>query len=316
MKLLCRAFLGGGLYLVTSFGISPALAEKSQINSEPKKTDSAGPTKEDLSRSTSRGLFVEPMPGLPLVRPQAKKVPKSQTKSTAAIPKTETTVKGSIVKYKTSAKPAIVAKAKKHKIAAPESHIAVVKNPVKMVSSSETALLNNSEQIVAAWLNKKGPNPGYKNREKMRINVQALKDCNLMIFDFDGQGKLTQIFPNDYQQNSLIHAGETVCIGGEDSPFEYQVSIPKGQSKAKESIFVYAYPTTAAPLAVAMNHLPNAPFRGTEMNMEQYRKLVNQSKVYFARGIDIIPKKGAKLASSQSPMQSPNKIELSFSIDR
>jgi hypothetical protein len=306
MKILLKVTVGAGLVLASSFGVGSALAQKS-----------SEPTQEDLKKSTQRGLLA--MPRVPStqssIRPVTTKINTQPTNSVHTTESKDAVKAPHIVQQKKSAKPQIAVRKHKHGSTA---NIATTKSSVKMVStSSETLLVNGSEQVVTAWLNKQGPNPSYKNSEKMQVNVRATKDCNLMIFDFDGHGKLTQIFPNDYQQNTYVHAGETVCIGGSDSPFEYQVSIPRGQAKAKESVFIYAYPTNEAPLSVAMNHLPNAPFRGTEMNMEQYRKLVNQSKVYFARGIDVVPKKGAKLVSAQAPAAlSPNKIELSFSIDR
>lgn len=309
MKILVNVMVFGSLLLASLLSAESALAQ-SQVRAKAGGTE---PTGEELKNSASRGISLTPVhptiPAAPIIK-------LTNTKSVRTVEKTAGVIRMKPVATNHSAKrPKLQTQHAIVKGNHLPSNLAKAGSSVKMVSaSSEAMLLNNSEQIVTAWLNKQGLNPAYRNREKMQINVRAHRDCNLMIFDFDGHGKLTQIFPNDYQQNSLVHAGETICIGGENSPFEYQVSIPTSQSKAKESIFVYAYPTNGTPLTVAMNHLANAPFRGTEMSIEQYRKLVNDSKVYFARGIDIIPKQGAKLTSSQSSAPSPNKIELSFSI--
>jgi hypothetical protein len=164
--------------------------------------------------------------------------------------------------------------------------------------------------VVTAWLNKPGASPKYKVGEKMQINITASSDCNVVVLDYDGHGKLTQIFPNEYQSNGFVKAGESVAIGGPDSPFDYQV----GGRGGAEKIFVYAYPQSSEnPLTVAMAPAENSPFRSAEMTIEQYRDLVNKSKVFFSREVKIVPKNGAKPVSMPSPPA--NKIELTFEVD-
>lgn len=189
----------------------------------------------------------------------------------------------------------------------------------------------SGQPIIKAWLNKSGAQPQYKHGEKMQINVTAAQDCNVMIFDFDGQGKLTQLFPNDYQQNSLVRSGETISFGGAESAFEYEVFVPKGTTQSKERLFIYAYPANEAPLSVALRHDEGSPFRTGEITIEQYRKLVNDSKVYFAnngqaprlpnaadgREVKIVAKSGqgqTKLVKNDVQPTEPNKRELSFTI--
>ncbi len=197
-------------------------------------------------------------------------------------------------------------------------HVNIVasdKNPgVKNVS------LESGDPIIKAWLNKPGSMPKYRDGEKMEVNVTANQDCNLSIFDYDGKGKLTQIFPNEYQQSSSVRAGETVTIGGEKSEFEYQVSTQPGESKINEHIFVFAYPNTEAPISIAMSRTADSPFRSADITMEQYRKLVNESKSYFSREVKITPRDKSQIKQVSNEIASSkaaaNKVELSFQIEK
>lgn len=193
----------------------------------------------------------------------------------------------------------------------------------------------NPDSIINVWLDKRGSAPQYKHGDKMKINVSASQDCNVMIFDFDGRGKLTQLFPNDFQQKTLLKAGETITFGGNDSPFDYQVSLPKGAKRAQEKIFVYAYPIAEKPLSIALNTEGGSPFRSGEMTLAQYKKLVAESKVFFGgakpagtvsaeRDVKIVPKStnpaaAIKLVVAEdegngAAQPQPNKKEVSFTI--
>lgn len=188
------------------------------------------------------------------------------------------------------------------------------------VSTHKVAVrpVSNVGGVFFASLNKGGNQPNYKNGEKLQINVTANQDCNLNIFNFDGK-KLVQIFPNDFQKDASVRAGETIEIGGPDSEFDYQASLPRGVKKSEERIFVYAYPTNDAPISVALNHMENAPFRDAEMSIEQYRDLINQAKTkgMKQRDIQIVAKKkhssGVQLTSDSSSA-APNTIEMPFTI--
>ncbi len=197
-----------------------------------------------------------------------------------------------------------------------------------------TGAVKNGQSIINVWLDKKGIAPQYKHGDKMKINVSATQDCNVMIFDFDGRGKLTQLYPNEYQQKTLLRAGDTITFGGSDSPFDYQVSLPQGSSRAQERIFVYAYPVSEKPLSIALNTEDGTPFRSGEMTLAQYKKMVAESKVFFNSGtatpqvsgerdVKIVPKAGfsapsLKLVSTDdnkgNGVGQPNKKEVSFTI--
>lgn len=278
------------------------------------------PTKEEIENSKDRGLFVDPLgpakksPKAPEIKTNVsqdpvkdtkkKEVKKTQTK--VASDKTEKTVKKVAVKKVTPAE-------KTAKVAAVSERI---ESPVQKAS------FVNGEQVIAAWLNKKGNSPKYKDGEKLTVTVAASQDCNLMIFNYDG-GTLTQIFPNENQSDPLLRAGETVEVGGAGSSFEYQAS-NTSDKPSNEKIFVYAYPVKShsTPITVAMSPVQSSPFRSAEMSLEKYRDLVNESKVFFARKVKVVPKATAdggsplKLASLDDQGVGVNKVELSLTIEK
>lgn len=178
-------------------------------------------------------------------------------------------------------------------------------------TTSILATQNSTQGLtLSAWLNRSGQPPTYKVGDKLQVNVKASKDCNITVFDFDDRGTITQIFPNDYQPSSLLRAGEVVAIGGPDSQFDYEIS----GSGGSERIFVYAYPVGVDnPVTVAFHPQTNSPFRSGNLSLDDYRKLVNDSKNYFSREVKIVPKSGIKPAALPGNL-SPNKIELPFLV--
>jgi len=306
----------GGLTLAISLVGQMALAdEPTEANSKSGKTQSSEPSQADIKNSKDRGLIFNTVnvgvgagatttpPSIPVVTPP---VPRA---ASAAHPSAGSKKPSHQVKTATTGKTTRVL-GKTHE-AQPETASA------STTSAGNSGLVNVSHQTVSgdlmvkAWLNKTGNNPVYKVGEKMVINVQPSQDCNLVVFDFDGKSSLKQIFPNDYQPNGNVKGGDTINIGGPDSQFDYQVAGAGGS----ERIFVYAYPSESksSPLTVAMLPASHSPFRSGEITLEQYRKLVNGSKVFFSREVKIVPKAGARPVADTTGT-APNKLELSFHV--
>lgn len=186
--------------------------------------------------------------------------------------------------------------------------------PSPVIPASHSVVTAHGVPAVIATLDRKGGMPVYKVGEKMMINVSANTDCNIVVFNYDSTGTLTQIFPNDYQQSGFLKAGENVHIGGNESPFDYQISGKGG----KEKIFVYAYPQGSdAPLEVALSQVPGTPFRAAEMTPEKYRELVNNAKSFFSREVKVVPKKNDQsTATAANFTASANKVELTFQVEK
>ncbi len=313
-------------------------------------SDKSEPTFDEMKKGKDRGLFIEPSmyhhKDSPVKTPKTtakepvkvqattdgikispkaviKPAPKSKIKAdlvpVKAAPHTKTTSSSSLPKHAVAkAKADAKSKSDKSKVAKSSSHVTVIANDKSQ--GFKKVSLESTDTIIKAWLNKPGNFPKYRDGEKMEVNVTASQDCNLSIFDYDGKGKLTQIFPNEYQQSSSVRAGETVTIGGAKSEFEYQVSTQPGETKIKEHIFVFAYPTNEAPISIAMSRTPDSPFRSADITMEQYRKLVNESKSYFSREVKITPKGQSQIKQVANEISNaksaPNKVELSFQIEK
>lgn len=270
----------------------------------------------ELAPSHKRGVSFKEMidnaPTNSVVAPtviQQPKVNLGQAKTVKAVARAKTkTVKHApqVAKVK---KTGAAVTAKLTKPAQPvNSHSNNSGSDVQLVSDSQT------EAVITASLNKAGNNPHFKVGETLVVNVTANTDCNLVIFNYDSQGTLTQIFPNEFQQSSFVRNGETVQIGGPESQFDYTI---EGKGGA-EKIFVYAYPSgEEKPLTVAMAKLPGSPFRSTEMTVEQYKELVRGAKGFFGRdrGIKVGAKKRVTTVSHSPSGASPNKLELGFTVE-
>ncbi|MFA6209714.1 MAG: DUF4384 domain-containing protein [Candidatus Obscuribacterales bacterium] len=312
--------------------------------------DKAQPAFDEMKKGKDRGLFIEPSlyhketvkttkntksttkepvkeVKVEVATPSIKAVPKStsvsvpKSKIKAMVPvqaahnsKAHTKAGANLPKHAVAKAPAAKSKAAKS-----ASHVTIVASDKDQ--NFKNVSLESGDAIIKAWLNKPGNLPKYRDGEKMVVNVTANQDCNLSIFDYDGKGKLTQIFPNEYQQSSSVRAGETVTIGGDKSEFEYQVSTLPGETKIQEHIFVFAYPNNEAPISIAMNRTSDSPFRSADITMEQYRKLVNESKAYSSREIKITAKDKSQFKQvaneiASSGKSAPNKVELSFQIEK
>lgn len=290
----------------------------------------------DETKSRDRGVMFVPMgspsggsaPAVsvpiskPVVHSAIQQVTQVKTPVTPAVKnvaKTPVKAHPVIAKIK-KATPAAVAKVNNQA----KTQQTAISNGSKEESSpiSGTALVkfNGDNPVVTATLDHSGNSPKYKVGDKMVINVKAHQDCNVVIFNYDSTGTLTQIFPNDYQQNGFVRTGETVEIGGANSEFDYQIA---GQGGV-EKIFVYAYPSGAekpsAIQTIAMNPIHGTPFRSTEMTVDQYRKMVNECNSYTTRAVNVVAKKRAhQLISSTNnnpTASSANKIELSFVVEK
>ncbi len=325
MTALHKLLLLGALALPLSVAVvSPAL---SKDKPGPQTGTAAQPLPRELLKSTERGLYSTdiPVPGVgaavpvpktaPVFKPpvSASKAPVVQSKAAPA--KTA----GVHVKSDKPVAGVPAANGKKNgklkpvtalKKSTAEAETASLGTDENLVAVSHTS---GGELVVSARLNKPGASPRYKVGEKLEIVVGTIADCSLVVFDYDSTGTLTQIFPNEYQQDNVLKAGESVVIGGAGSKFDYEI----GGKGGEEKIFVYAYPTASqSPISVAFNPVPQSPFRAAPMTLEQYKELVNKSKVFFARSVNVVPKPGAKLASASVSTSAPNKLELSFVVDK
>lgn len=274
--------------------------------------------KETPKEQPDHSLLIKP-PSKAIVQTKATKSPTSEKKP-AVVKTTKTPVSATPVVIKSSPEPLKVKTHNETAKVTPKHSETIATKSHKSIIVAPTV---SGDQIVTAWLNKSGNKPHYSNGEKLQVNVAANKDCNLMIFNYDGE-QLTQLFPNEYQASPLVKAGQTIEVGGEGFKFDFTASNPTSKP-SNEKIFVYAYPIESdnSPISVAMAPVPSSPFRAAEMTPEKYRELVNNSQAFFGRKVSVSAKKNeveeVQLASyeeqSQAQGGAANKIELSLVID-
>lgn len=102
------------------------------------------------------------------------------------------------------------------------------------VASASTVLLAHTNTANLKLL----INPGNRVHlgQPIRYSLHSERDGRLVIFDIDGQGKITQLFPNPYTVSdkhnlSWVYANRDVTIPGEDMGFSLYASEPLGKGK-------------------------------------------------------------------------------------
>jgi hypothetical protein len=191
-----------------------------------------------------------------------------------------------------------------------------------VVAVAHQVISHGSTGVITASLDRPGTVPQYKSGDHMVINLKALQDCNVLVFDYDNNGTITQLWPNAYEPNGKLSAGETVQVGGESSQYTLDID-----GKGLEQIFIYAYPSSEKMpgLLTAMAPVEHTPFRAAHMTTAQYHRLMYESKEYFQpavvadnRGVVVTGKPNRQIgASNASFSDAPaNKVELTFQIEK
>ena len=68
----------------------------------------------------------------------------------------------------------------------------------------------------------------YPLGAKVRVMATAERDCRLTLLDVGTSGNVFVLFPNRYQQDNQLRAGETVTIPANEAPVDYQLGGPTG----------------------------------------------------------------------------------------
>ncbi len=75
--------------------------------------------------------------------------------------------------------------------------------------------------------------PSYKFGDLMTITATADQDCYLRLYLYNASQEISQLYPNTYQQEHFVKAGQTVVIGGLSFPFDFKVQAPAGNELIK-----------------------------------------------------------------------------------
>ena len=68
----------------------------------------------------------------------------------------------------------------------------------------------------------------YAVGETLRLAVKSNEDAYVTVFNIGASGKITQLFPNGYQTNNRIKAGETLEVPSKSSESRIKVTGPVG----------------------------------------------------------------------------------------
>mgnify|MGYP005638665123 FL=1 len=95
---------------------------------------------------------------------------------------------------------------------------------------------NDPSFNVKVRTNKKNTNnqDEYQIGEMITFFISVEKDCFLTLLDINPGGKITVLFPNKYQKNNFVRAGETIQIPpSQHKKFGFEVKPPHGEERLK-----------------------------------------------------------------------------------
>ncbi|HEX6000872.1 MAG TPA: DUF4384 domain-containing protein [Hyphomicrobiaceae bacterium] len=70
--------------------------------------------------------------------------------------------------------------------------------------------------------------PIYRIGETVRVAVNVKQDCELSVDSFGTSGRVIRLFPNRFQPDGFIRAGQTVVVPSPHAPFAFKAQGPVG----------------------------------------------------------------------------------------
>lgn len=105
----------------------------------------------------------------------------------------------------------------------------------QVVVSPQAIVVNPRPSFgVEVWLDRDttGQNaPTYQVGEEVRISVRAAEASYVYVFDVKPNGEITQIFPNRFDNQNYLSAGQTVTLPPSGSRYQFNIAPPRGLSK-------------------------------------------------------------------------------------
>jgi len=77
------------------------------------------------------------------------------------------------------------------------------------------------------------PNATYKFDEEVAFKFEASKDCYLTLLNIGSSGKVSIIFPNQYQKENFVKANVEYQVPAEVAKFIYRAAPPEGTDVVK-----------------------------------------------------------------------------------
>lgn len=91
---------------------------------------------------------------------------------------------------------------------------------------------------ITAWVDRASNT--YRPGDIVTLSVKANQDAYLTILDVGTSGRVHMIFPNRFQRDNRIRAGQIIQVPSDDADFDFQVSGPAGSELIK--IIATQYP--------------------------------------------------------------------------
>jgi uncharacterized protein DUF4384 len=157
--------------------------------------------------------------------------------------------------------------------------------PDVVAASAENAadthqLLNSLNQIgpkadaqINITTNRPGQGSSFRLGEEIKYFVTSNSDGYLYLFHTDADKEVARIFPNAYQRDARIRAGQALQVPGAGAPFKFEASPPFGL----ETTFAIV---TAAPLEEKDLQLIQSSFGSAKQEAPSFLK---------SRGINVVP---------------------------
>jgi hypothetical protein len=93
---------------------------------------------------------------------------------------------------------------------------------------AETLIVTTTPPAPSFGLSVRAERPVYRVGEPVRIIVSSMNDCRLTLIGIGASGSAVQLFPNAFQRENLIRAGQMVTIPSPQSPLQIVARAPSG----------------------------------------------------------------------------------------
>lgn len=72
--------------------------------------------------------------------------------------------------------------------------------------------------------------PAYFNDDRITLKVRSGRACYLTLVNIDNEGRATVLFPNEFDRDNLIKAGEVIRLPGNDASYRFVMKRPGSES--------------------------------------------------------------------------------------
>jgi len=123
----------------------------------------------------------------------------------------------------------------------------------------------------------------YSVNELPVFTITPAKDCYLQILDVDGHGTATVLYPNKFQQENHLKAGQDFKFPGDDAPYQFRFADPGTET------------------VTASCSVDDHPIDGIKLDKSRDFTEVGNYEAHLSRAIQVVPKSGGGGAKPAAP---------------